>query len=160
MNIFEFALENERLGQEYYSELAQRAPTEGIKRIFQMLASEEQSHFEIIRKMQEKSPVEVVESDVLTSATDYFSSVKGEADSFSFDVDVADLYKKAKEDEARDMDFYAVKAQEVEDPQQQEIFKKLAREEKKHFVLLEGICEFVAEPSTYLENAEFFQPVE
>jgi len=48
------------------------------------------------------------------------------------------------------------KAHEVKEKYQEELFLRLAEEEKKHFFLLKNIVEFVSRPETWLENAEFY----
>jgi rubrerythrin len=49
------------------------------------------------------------------------------------------------------------KAEEVEDPGQKDTFRKLADEEQKHYRLVDSICEFVARPQWFLENAEMYR---
>ena len=74
---------------------------------------------------------------------------------FNFNISELELYKKARDIEKDSRNFYLEKTKEVEDANQKQIFKKLADEEKKHFILLDSICDFVGRPQTYLENAEF-----
>lgn len=158
MDIFEFALENEKASEQLYKKLADRAPNAGLARIFEMLADEEKHHYDIICRMRDKCDAEVVESEVLDDAREYFESVRQSEETFDFDVTDIELYEKARDSEAKDMDYYLEKAQEVSDPVQKELFGKLAAEEKKHNILLDNICEFVTEPQTFLEDAEFFHP--
>jgi rubrerythrin len=66
-----------------------------------------------------------------------------------------DLYRKARDIEAESKRYYLQKAEEAQDNHQKEAFKKLAEEENKHLVLIQGLCDFVSMPETYLENAEF-----
>jgi rubrerythrin len=44
----------------------------------------------------------------------------------------------------------------VKDPEQQEIFHKIADEEKKHYLILQEIIDFVSRPQTWLENPEWY----
>jgi len=44
MDIFEFAMEKEKLARDYYRELAERAPNTGLQSILKMLADEEAKH--------------------------------------------------------------------------------------------------------------------
>ena len=156
MDIFETALENEKSGEELYQRLADKSPNAGLSRIFEMLAEEERNHYEVICKMRDKCETDVIESDVLDDARDFFENVRGSENSYDFDMTVMELYEKARDDEAKDMEYYLAKAKEVSDPLQKQLFEKLAREEKKHHILLENICEFVSEPESFLEDAEFF----
>ena len=55
MDIYSFALQMEKDGENYYRELATKSGSEGLKKIFTMLADEEVKHFRLIEKMREKS---------------------------------------------------------------------------------------------------------
>jgi rubrerythrin len=77
------------------------------------------------------------------------------AETFSFDTSEVDLYRKACDIEAESKKYYLEKAREVDDAGQKAVFLKLAEEENKHLVLVQGLCDFVAKPETFLEDAEF-----
>jgi rubrerythrin len=70
MDIYTFALQMEKDGENYYRELATKSGNEGLKKIFTMLADEEVKHFRLIETMREKSHLpEVVDAQVLISST-------------------------------------------------------------------------------------------
>jgi rubrerythrin len=92
---------------------------------------------------------------VLANAKDVFEKMRRGAEKFDFHISEVDLYRKAVDIEAAAKKLYLQKAQEVEDPGQKEIFTKLAEEEDKHLRLVQGLCDFVSAPDTFLENAEF-----
>jgi rubrerythrin len=155
MNVFEFAMEKERLSEEYYRKLAEKAPAKGLISIFTMLADEEHGHLEVVSKMKEETPVEVAETILLTNAKTIFAKMRQSREKFRFGDSQIDLYKKAQEIERDSRSFYRQKANESEDPRHKAIFNTLAEEENKHYFLLENIIEFVSRPQTWLENAEF-----
>ena len=71
-------------------------------------------------------------------------------------LDLKDSHiRKAIELEQRSVSFYLDRADQVETPEQQALFKQLAEEEKKHLRLLDCLLDFVASPKTWLEDAEF-----
>jgi rubrerythrin len=146
MNIFDFAIEKEQLSEQFYRELAQRAPHKGLISILTMLADEEHSHLEIVTKMKEGSPAEIPDTILLTNAKTIFAKMRQSREKFKFGDSQIDLYKKA---------FYRQKAQESDNPSHKAIFNTLAEEENKHYFLIENIIEFVSRPQTWLENAEF-----
>jgi len=156
MDIFQFAMEKEKYSEQYYRKLARRATYTGLKNILTMLANEEAKHYRVVEQMRDQAPHEVTDTPVLASAREIFEKMKRTPQEFEFDVSEADLYRKACDIEEESRRFYLEKANEVEDPAQKTVFRKLAEEENKHFVLLEGIRSFVARPQTYLENAEFY----
>jgi rubrerythrin len=54
MDIYSFALQMKKNGEEYYRELANKSGSEGLKKILTMLAEEEVKHFQLIEKMRKK----------------------------------------------------------------------------------------------------------
>ena len=157
MNIFEFAMEKEKLSESYYRQLAEKADHEGLKHICTMLADEESKHYRTVQQMSQKIPASLAQSQILGDAKKTFEKMRTSAETFNFDVSELELYQKARQIEQQSREFYLEKAEEADDPCQQGIFKKLAEEEQKHFVLLDNLCEFVARPQWFLENAEMYR---
>jgi len=156
MDIFDFAMEKEKLSENYYRGLSARTENKGLKNIFGMLAGEEAKHYDVVSKMKEKTPVEVSQASVLSDAKAVFSNMRESAENFNFDISQIELYKKARDIESESRDFYLEKAQEVTGEHPKGLFLGLAEEEKKHYFLLENIIEFVSRPEQWLENAEFY----
>ena len=154
-NIFEYAMQMEKDGEDYYRQLAQQAGNDGMRTILTMLADEEVKHYNAIEKIKTQK-TQIAESGILTDAKNVFVQIKESGDSFEFDINQAELYKKARDIEKKSRDFYTEKANEVTEEYQKELFLKLADEEQKHYVLLDNIIEFVSRPEQWLENAEFF----
>jgi rubrerythrin len=156
MDIFAFAMEKEKYSEHYYRELADKTSHAGLKNILTMLANEEVKHYRTVESMKTKEPQAVGEGPVLANAKETFEKMRGSAEKFRFDVSEADLYRKARDIEEKSKAFYLEKADEVEDPDQKQIFRKLAEEEAKHAYIVQNICDFVSRPETYLEDAEFY----
>lgn len=155
MDIFEFAMQMEKDGEDYYRQLAAQTENKGLRSIFTMLADEEVKHYETIKKMRAESP-RLVKSQILKNVKNIFARIKSSGEKFNFDNKQINLYRKAQEIEKKSQDFYLKKAKEVKTAYQKNIFLKLAEEEKKHYVLLDNIIEFVSRPETWVENAEFY----
>ena len=155
MDIFEFALEKEKIAEELYRKLAINAPHKGLVSIFTMLADEEHSHYEIILKMKQGNPAEVPETILLTNAKTIFAKMRQSREKFKFGDTQIDLYRKAQDIEKESRAYYRQKAKESENPAHKAIFNTLAEEENKHYFLLDNIIEFISRPQTWLESAEF-----
>ena len=155
MNIFEYARQMEKDGENYYRQSAQQTTNKGLQTILTMLADEEVKHYNAIESMQTAEP-HMAETTILTDAENIFVQIKESGKSFDFDINQTELYKKAQDIETKSRNFYLEKANEVELQYQKTLFLKLAEEEKKHYFLLDNIIEFVSRPSQWLENAEFF----
>jgi len=154
MNVFIYAMQMEKDGEEYYYKLAQETNDKGLRAVFSMLAQEEAKHYEMISKARTARP-QMAETSILTDAKNIFAQMVESGESFDPGPGEAGAYIKAQEIEKRSMDFYREKAGEVEQEYQKELFLKLAEEEKKHYFLLQNIIDFVSRPETWLENAEF-----
>lgn len=156
MDIFEFAMEKEKYSEEYYRDLARRTNHAGLRNILTMLADEEAKHYRTVEQMKAGTPEEIAEAPILEHARDIFEKMRGGAQKFDFNINEADLYRKASEFEEKSKRFYLEMADEVDDPAQKDIFRKLAREEEKHLFLMENLRSFVSRPETFLENAEIY----
>ncbi len=155
MDIFEYAMQIEKDGEDYYRQLTRQVTNKGLKTILTMLADEEVKHYDALEKMKTEKP-QIAETRILADAKSVFVQIKESGESFDFDIKQTELYRKAQDIEKKSRDFYTEKANEVTEGYQKEIFLKLADEEKKHYFLLENIIEFVSRPETWLENAEFY----
>ncbi len=157
MDIFEFALEKEKYSLDYYNQLKNKTNNKGLGSIFSMLADEEKKHVEVVKQMQHQTPQTVSETNVLGNATAIFEKMKESMQTFDDDLGEVELYEKARDIEEKARQFYLEKADVVTNESHREVFRKLAAEEKKHFLLLERICDFVARPKWFLENAEMYR---
>ena len=155
MDIFQFALEKEKYSEQFYRDLANRTNYVGLRNIFTMLADEEVKHYHVVQHMEAETPHEISETPILNTPG-RSSRNRGSSRRFDFNITEADLYRKACDIEEESERFYLQRAEEVEDPAQKEIFRKLAAEEHKHWIIVDNIRSFVAQPETFLENAEMF----
>jgi rubrerythrin len=157
MDVFEFAMNMEREGEEYYRNLVQRTNDEGLKSIFTMLANAEVKHFEVVRQLKENAGhPEMAEDTLFDDTKNVFIRMKEEGQVFNFDVSHKDIYRKALDIEKKSHEFYAEKVIEVDAEETKSLLLRLAEEEKKHIFLMENIIEFISRPETWLENAEWY----
>jgi rubrerythrin len=153
MNIYDFAKQMERDGEEYYRSLADKTNNKGLKNILNMLADDEIKHYNILSAMARKEDPEMIETEVLVAAKNIFSEMKGTI--LDSDISQIALYQKAQDLEKKSQEFYETKASESDDPHHKALFLKIADEEKRHFFLLENLISFVSRPTSWLDDAEF-----
>lgn len=156
MDIFEFAMDKEKYSELYYRDLAERTPHEGLKNILNMLADEEVKHYRAVEQMKAGTPKEEAETPVLDHAREVFEKMRASGEKFDFPVSEAELYAKAAKIEEESRAFYLQKAEEDENPVHKQIFRKLADEEQRHWLIVDRLRSFVARPETFLENAEIY----
>jgi len=155
MNVFEYAMQMEKDGEEFYRRLAQQTTNKGLKTILTMLADDEVKHYNAIKKMQSEKP-EIPGTTILSGAKNIFVQIRDSGEDFDLDIKQIDLYTKAQEIEQKSWDFYLQKANETTDETHKDVFLKLTDEEKRHYFLLDNIIKFVSRPEHWLENAEFY----
>lgn len=158
MNVFEFAMQMEKDGEAFYRQIAGKTKNAGLQKIFTTLADEEVVHYNTFKKLFERTSVDAVESNVLTKAKNIFQEMKKTG---GFDVSAEtpqiEAYKKAMDAEKEAFTFYEKKAEETTVAAEKIILQAFAREERRHYRLLENVLEFISRPDSWLENAEFSQ---
>ncbi len=156
MNIYDYAMKMEKEGELFYRELAQKTENSELKGVLNLLADEEVKHYEYVKAMKEQSTeVQFVDSDILSNAKSVFEQLKQQKIDLSFDTSAVAMYKKASEIEEASYKNYLQQADEASNESQRRLFEKLALEERHHQLLMENFADFVAEPSRYLEDAEW-----
>jgi rubrerythrin len=156
MNVFEFAMQMEKDGEAFYREIAAKIKDPGLKKIFNTLADEEVVHYNTFKHLFENTPTEVAESNILEKAKSVFEEMKAAGSIDITDETVqTDAYKKAMDAEKEAYTFYEKKAEEANDEKEKKILLTFAREERRHYRLLENVLEFVSRPDSWLEDAEF-----
>lgn len=156
MDIYEYAMQMEKDGERFYRELAQKTTNTGIKNILNMLVEAEVVHYNTFKKMNENLKVELPETTILKDVKNVFERIKETGGLSDISISQIELYKKAQDIEKKSEDFYLSKAKEVGEVSQREILSKIAREENKHYLILENIINFMSRPQQWLENAEWY----
>jgi len=159
VNIFEFALKMEKDGEDYYRQLADASKTEGLQKIFEMLADEEVKHAKVIEGMRRKiRETQFEDSPILDNVTNVFQNMKEQKQPLHIDATTeTEKYRNARDIEEASREFYQKEAKESDNQHQRQLFLKLAAEEAKHLRIMKDIVEFVSrpEPGNWLENAEW-----
>lgn len=156
MNIYDYAMQMEKDGEDYYRDSARKISNAGIRQILGMLADAEVKHYDILQKMKKNENVQIPDTQILSDVKNIFVKMKEDDDIIGINTSQIELYKKAQEIEEKSRKFYLEKAGEVNNPFQKEVFLKIVDEEKKHYYILENILEFVSRPQNWLENAEWY----
>jgi len=155
MNVFDFAMQMEKDGEAYYRELAESTDNTGLKAILKFLADEEVKHYIIFKKLKEGKQDSLPASNILNDIQNVFVEMKEKGDNYDFDAAQVDFYKKAWDTEKKSEIFYREKAEETNVVHEKKLLIKVAEEEKCHAEIIEGIIEFIKEPNSWMENAEW-----
>ncbi len=160
MNVFEFAMKMEKDGKAYYEDHAAKEKIPALKKIWQQLAKDETKHYEIFRRMKdgelkEASKMATLGTTILDTAKTVFEELASQDDDFLFSKDIFDAWEKAQDVEIETEEFYRQKQQEEKDPEVSKAMGLIADEENKHVNLIEHVLDFLHEPRTWLDDAEW-----
>lgn len=155
MDVLDFAMKMELQGKACYEKLASSTQVPGLKTIFTGLASDEQKHYDIFLSIKEGKTWKMADSSVLEQAKNVFQDlIEGKEDLSELHEDL-DGYRFSLKIEADSVKLYEDMAKKEEDPETMQLYLTIANEEKKHFNIMDNICEFVLKPRYFLEWREF-----
>lgn len=155
MNVYDFAMKIELQGKAYYEDLAASAEMPGLRTIFTELAADEQKHYDVLRGLKEKKNWGMEDSRALERAKGVFTDLIGNRELLSELHEALDAYRLALKVEADSVKMYEDMAKQEEDPATVQLYLTIANEEKKHYNIMENICDFIMRPKYYLEWREF-----
>jgi rubrerythrin len=155
MNVFDFAMKMELQGKACYENLASKTQVAGLRNIFAGLAADEQKHFEVFRSMKEGKEFSMTDSRMLEQAKSVFRELVGEKERIKGLHEDLDGYRLGLKIEADSVKLYEDMAKKEENPETMQLYLRIANEEKKHFNIMENICDFVMKPRYFLEWREF-----
>ncbi|HBG05940.1 MAG TPA: ferritin [Geobacter sp.] len=155
MDVFDFAMKMELQGKACYESLAASTQVPGLKTIFTGLAADEQKHYDILRGLKEGKEWSMTESRMLDRAKSVVGELLSDKERLSDLKEDLDGYKLGLKVEAESVKLYEDMAKKEQDPETLQLYLRLANEEKKHYNIIENICDFVMRPKYYLEWREF-----
>lgn len=155
MDIYTYAMQMEKDGEQYYREIAAQTQNEGVRNILTMLADAEVRHYETFERMKKHEPLPAPHLGYLSGIKTIFAELRERKRALT-NGSQKELYQRAQKLEEKTRDFYREKAGEV-DQTQKEILLKIANEEQKHYDILENLIVMLQRPETWLENAEWYR---
>jgi len=155
MNIFDFGAKMELDGKAYYEKLAEGTADTGLRAIFQMLAEDEQKHFDTLKKMQSGTAGAMADSQVIQKTKNLFETlIKDKSIAGSLKTSL-DGYEHARKVEADSVRFYEDMETKMTDPETVKIIRKIAAEERDHYNILDNLYDYTLAPQNFLAWAEF-----
>eukprot|EP01105_Mastigella_eilhardi_P006613 TRINITY_DN18150_c0_g1_i1.p2 TRINITY_DN18150_c0_g1~~TRINITY_DN18150_c0_g1_i1.p2 ORF type:complete len:186 (-),score=71.73 TRINITY_DN18150_c0_g1_i1:64-540(-) len=145
-------------GKAYYVKLASEAGHPGLKSIFEMLANDEQKHYDTFKALKAKTTPSFHGTTVLADSRNVFQRI---ADTERGNVEVTGVpeaqlaaYREAQRLEVESYTFYEDKAK-VTEGETRDLLLRIAKEEHAHEEVLNNVIEFVDRPNTWIDSAEF-----
>ena len=155
MNVFDFAMKMELQGKACYENLAASTQVAGLRNIFKGLAADEEKHYEVFRGLKEGKAFAMADSRMLEHAKSVFRELVGDKESIVGLSEDLEGYRLGLKIEADSVKLYEDLAKKEQNPETVQLYLRIANEEKKHFNIMENICDFVMKPRYFLEWREF-----
>ena len=158
MNVFEYAMQMETDGRNYYLENAEKIKQPALKKILMELANDELKHYNLFKALRDGAPAEYKDAEkttILATVKNVFQELKDEGKEFSFEADARKIWDEAADVEKKSEAFYREKANELTDENQKRILNRIADEEHRHWVTMQNVVQFLDRPQTWLEDAEW-----
>lgn len=77
MNIYQFAMQMEKDGEDFYRRLSTEATVPGLAKIFTMLADEEVKHYKVVERLSRKEKdLQMAETAILNDVKNIFIGMK------------------------------------------------------------------------------------
>ncbi len=160
MNIFEFAMRMERDGKAFYEEKAARTTDAELKKMFTMLAEEEERHFKFFKRLRDGEIDQAVQeiprnSKTLSQAKNIFQELSQRKESTPFGEDLVSAWTEAMWIEEKAERFYREKAEQETDETQKKLLHLIADEERTHIHMIDGILTYLKYPESFAGSAQF-----
>ncbi len=146
------AIRVEQQGRQFYLKVAERTADEKGQAMFRSLASDELEHLDILVKeyqaLTKNEPWLTVEQAKGTEPM--FSLFPEEVEELAIPEDDVGALKFAMDFEQKGYDMYQKGAKEATDATARTVFQYLAKEENRHFVLLQRTHDYLATSGVWL----------
>jgi rubrerythrin len=160
MDIIEFAMQMELDGKAFYERNAATATDPELKKMFTMLAEEEQRHYNFFSRLKEgRTHLAIKQIDARSSILDHvkniFRQLSERRQKKSFDHDVKSAWTEALRIEEKAENFYREKAEIENDGERKKLLNLIADEERNHIHMIDGVLTYLKYPETFAESAQF-----
>ncbi len=159
MNPYEYAMKMEKEGREFYLEQAGKMEDKVLKKIYEELAADEDRHYAIFKALLEGKEADVkaaFQTDILKTTKNVFQTLKDSKEKFAaYPSDVREAWVKARDIEDNAEEFYRKQAKEATNEVEKETWQVIADEERKHYIAMDNVVNFIDHPNQWLESAEW-----
>ncbi len=155
MDVFDFALQMELEGEEYYRGMAEKVQYDELKKVLLALADDEHRHYKIIKQAKDQVFQQIEEEPFLEKVKNVFSDNKDAEIITQLRSEQIDVYRLALVKEKESVALYKKLQAESEKETVKNIFNQLMQEEERHAEQLEHIIDMLNNVNDWVESAEF-----
>ena len=163
INVLKYAVEKEKAAENFYTEKAQTVQEPGTKEIFRDLAEDEHKHFEMVSELLKQAESGVETSIIILPPPSspkerieaIFSKFKnGKLPSLSEKTTAREALTFALEIEKQSFNHYSQATEDSENNETAAVYRFLAGEENKHFIMIDNALDFIDDPGRWLYEEE------
>ena len=158
MDVVDFAMQMELDGKALYEKLEEMTPVPGLKKIFSILAADEEDHYEVMKGMKSGMIIELAGSTALETAKNIFQAMRIEESILAELKTKLDAYRYVIKIEADSIELYEdmLKNKDMNwSPAAVAVLLKIIEEEKKHYNIMENLHDLIAEYDHLLAWRDF-----
>lgn len=155
MGILGKAIQAQKDGAVYYSQLAQRSAQSALRDIFALLADDERRHEMVLMHVREKLPQPLQDDGVSAKVSTLFESLETIKGDIPAPIEQADVYMAAVEMERAAVKLYEELLDATEDPEEKALYAFLVDQEKIHMEVMDWLYRYINRPNEWVESAEF-----
>lgn len=160
MDILEFAMQMELDGKEFYLRGAESTREQNLKKIFEMLADEEERHYRFFQKLQRGDVAAEEELDAggpgtMDASKTLFRQLADRGATTLVGSDARSLWQKAREIEEKSEKLYRDKADEETDENRKKLLNRIADEEQNHIYLVDNVLVYLRDPEQFRDSQQF-----
>ncbi|AMV73468.1 ferritin family protein [Desulfuromonas carbonis] len=155
MTVLDFARHLEQSGRDFYTEMAARTSQDGVRKIFQLLAGDQQRLLDRLRRMQERpGTLSKAESLLLNRAVNIFEKMRQREAQLAVNNDL-DAYLLAINAERQIVDQYLKVLNRTDNADLRQALLRVLSLDRQELEELEQLYDFVNAPTDSLEWGEF-----
>ncbi len=154
MDVFEIAKKMELEGKQAYLDMLEKTTNPALKNILRRLAEWEDNHYIIFDAMQQEADI----IDVRKATTDEVKGIFNSLKDVQADDEIqeqVEFYEEAIKVEIKSANYYKEIAAGIANETLKKQVLMIAEEELKHEKILKEILNYLQQPNTWVENAEF-----
>ncbi len=154
METIKYAIKMEIDAKDYYCDQAEKFKDYPIARVFEILAETAMKHKKILHDYEERLNLtsELVDPAKIDNIYSNLADFKCE---YTLIPKQLNAYQKALELEEKSIKLYTGFLKKTTDKTERQLLKRLIKEEKKHYELIDELIRLIERPETWVEDAEF-----
>ncbi len=159
--VWQTAKQIEARGKALYLELAAAANNANVAGVFNLLAQEEQRHYELFDSFEQSMPAETWATDsIVADVNRIFAALREGVGDDTVGLEAMQsaetAYAKALNVEQASVSFYENALEQASTNVEKAIIGQVLSEERRHVKVVESLIMFVRRPKEWVENAEFY----